>query len=61
MVSKVASLCALYLMVAVVHRYGMFASVSSVLKEELGPHLQAIVERMMESLTSDEGVKVRGH
>ena len=39
----------------------MFASVSSVLKEELGPHLPAIVERMMESLTSDEGVQVIGH
>ena len=36
----------------------MFASVSSVLKEELGPYLKAIVERMMESLISDEGIKV---
>lgn len=36
----------------------MFASVSCVLKEELGPHLKAIVERMIESLTSEEGVKV---
>ncbi len=39
--------------------YGMLASLSCVLGEELGPHLPTIVERMMESLTSQEGVKVR--
>jgi len=38
--------------------YGMFASLSCVLREEMAPHLEAITQRMMESLTSDEGVKV---
>ena len=36
----------------------MLASVSCVLKEEMAPHLDAITPRMMESLTSEEGVKV---
>ncbi len=49
--------------VALLLSYGMLASVSCVLKEELGPHLSSIVERMIQSLSSDEGVKVRcyGH
>ena len=42
-----------------VYRYGMFASVSGVLNEEMAPHLQPIVSRMIESLTSQEGVTVK--
>ncbi len=37
----------------------MLASVSGILKEEMAPHLDAITQRMMSSLTSEEGVKVR--
>ena len=40
-------------------RYGMLASVSGILKGEMGQHLEVIVRRMMETLTSEEGVKVR--
>ena len=39
-------------------RYGMFGSVSAILKGELSVHLEAIMQRMMESLTSEDGVKV---
>ena len=37
----------------------MFASLSTVLKEDMGGHLEPIVIRMLEALQSDEGVKVR--
>ena len=36
----------------------MLASVSGLLKAEMGEHLEVIVRRMMETLTSEEGVKV---
>lgn len=36
----------------------MIASVSSVLKENIVSHLQVIIVRMIESLQSDEGIKV---
>ena len=39
-------------------RYGMFASVSYVLKEGMAANLEAIVNRMLESLLSEEGVTV---
>lgn len=38
--------------------YGMLASVSGILKGDMGEHLEVIVRRMMETLTSEEGVKV---
>ena len=39
-------------------RYGMFSSVSGILKEEMSPHLGVIVARMMESLITQEGITV---
>ena len=39
-------------------RFGMLASVSVVMKEAMLPHLQTIIARMLESLQSEEGVKV---
>ena len=39
-------------------RFGMLASVSVVMKEAMLPHLQAIIAKMLESLQSEEGVKV---
>ena len=39
-------------------RYGMLASISTVVKGDLEQHLEPIVRRMMETLTSEEGVKV---
>ena len=42
-----------------VYSYGMLASVSTVVKGDMGEHLEVIVRRMMETLTSEEGVKVR--
>lgn len=40
------------------YRYGMFASLSCVLGPEILPHLEDIIARMLESLSSTEGVKV---
>ena len=41
------------------HSYGMFASLSTVMKEDLKDDLlQAIVIQMLEALQTDEGVKV---
>ena len=39
-------------------RYGMFSSVSGILKEEMSPHLEPIIARMMESLITQEGITV---
>lgn len=36
----------------------MLASISTVVKGEMEEHLEAIVRRMMETLTSEEGVMV---
>ena len=47
-----------FALLSLLHSYGMFASVSGVLKEEMAPHLQPIITRMIESLTSQEGVTV---
>lgn len=37
----------------------MFASLATVLKEDMAGHLEPVVIRMLEALQSDEGVKVR--
>jgi hypothetical protein len=42
----------------IVCRYGMFSSVSGILKEEMTPHLGPIVARMMESVITQEGITV---
>lgn len=39
-------------------RYGMLASVSTILHGDMEEHLEVIVRRMMETLTSEEGMKV---
>lgn len=39
-------------------RYGMFASISFVVKEGIVQHLPIVIPCMMESLRSEEGVKV---
>ena len=36
----------------------MLASVSSILRGDMEEHLEVIIRRMMETLTSEEGVKV---
>ena len=38
--------------------YGMIASLSTILGQALTPHLPTIIPRMIESLQSDEGIKV---
>ena len=40
-------------------RYGMFASLSHVLGTDMVPHLETIVNKMLESLRSSEGLKVK--
>ena len=40
------------------NRYGMLASLSGILKEQIVPHLQPIISRMVECLQSEEGIKV---
>ena len=42
-------------------RYGMFSSVSGILKEEMSPHLGPIIARMVESLTTQEGITVSAY
>ena len=39
----------------------MFASLATVLKEDMAGHLEPVVIRMLEALQSDEGVKVRAY
>lgn len=39
--------------------YGLFASISSSLKEEIAPYLPTVIEHMMSSLRSTEGVVIR--
>ena len=40
-------------------RYGLFASISAILRADMQTYLQEIVQHMMESLQSTEGVLVR--
>lgn len=42
----------------VVHSYGLFSAISTLLKQEMSPHLGTIVGYMLESLRSVEGLKV---
>ena len=39
----------------------MFSSVSGILKEEMYPHLGPIIARMVESLTTQEGITVSAY
>ena len=36
----------------------MFAAISTLVKEDMGPHLQAVVPPMVEAMKSTEGVTV---
>jgi len=42
----------------VLSRYGLFASVSTILKTNMGKYLKDIVKYMIESLQSTEGIVV---
>lgn len=41
-----------------IHSYGLFASVSTILKTNMGKYLQDIVKFMIDSLQSTEGIVV---
>ena len=40
------------------YRFGLFAAVSCLLKEDMAPHLEGMVKQMIESLNSSEGITV---
>ena len=42
-----------------IHSYGLFASVSTILKTNMGKYLKDIVKYMIDSLQSTEGIVVR--
>ena len=46
--------------VYILHRYGLFASVSTILKTNMGRYLKDIIKYMIDSLQSTEGIVV-GH
>lgn len=55
----ISILDALYMNHHFVHSsYGMLASMSNVLGTNMVPHLEVIINKMLESLRSSEGVKV---